>query len=513
MNEPPSIKLKPRRGRWVLRLLLSVVVCLLISAVLLWWKGQREAFHGRAELDEVIAETDRLDPRWRWEQILADRRPLPEAEDSMRVIHAAAKVMGEWKPKELWLANDDDLLDNHLPANRRFSDERLKAVRDLLQKRQAAVPLAASLKDYPRGRGDYQIQLNVLNTLMGPVTECRDVVTLLILEAERLLHEGKSDEAADRIVAMMNASAALREDPFLISYLSRVAVRDLAVHQTQRLLGMGGVSAEACLRLEYVMGHRRYWGVPPFCHRKLDFEEEENLFLTALRGERAMYHLLFDNLELGRLPLSTFMAQAGGTEKSTPDLMTRLSAKLYEPRLYEDHAHLLRRFNEFSEIAMKPYWEQQAEWAAFEQEVRALRVEMLGERRLILSLLLIPAVGKVAAVAPRDQANTRSGLVALACEMFRLKHQRWPKSLEELCPAYLSEVPADPYTGEPLRYAVKGDGAVVYSVGPDGVDGGGAELRPPKGNATAPHDLGFRLWNPDRRGLPAEKPKDDGAEP
>jgi hypothetical protein len=38
-----------------------------------WWNLQRTAVEGKKELAAAIAETDKLDPRWHWEQIDADR--------------------------------------------------------------------------------------------------------------------------------------------------------------------------------------------------------------------------------------------------------------------------------------------------------------------------------------------------------------------------------------------------------------------------------------------------------
>ena len=69
-------------------------------------------------------------------------------------------------------------------------------------------------------------------------------------------------------------------------------------------------------------------------------------------------------------------------------------------------------------------------------------------------------------------------------------------------PAFLSEVPTDPYTGVPLLIARRDDGIVLYSVGKDGIDDGGAtELQ-----GGQPADIGFRLFDLDKRNLP---PDDD----
>ncbi len=42
-------------------------------------------------------------------------------------------------------------------------------------------------------------------------------------------------------------------------------------------------------------------------------------------------------------------------------------------------------------------------------------------------------------------------LTAIACELFQRKHERWPTSMEELVPTYLSRLPTNPETsGQPL---------------------------------------------------------------
>jgi hypothetical protein len=67
-------------------------------------------------------------------------------------------------------------------------------------------------------------------------------------------------------------------------------------------------------------------------------------------------------------------------------------------------------------------------------------------------------------------------------------------------PDLLRAVPTDPFDGRPLRYRRDPEGAVVYSVGPDGKDNGGslADLNRDKDGT----DVGFRLWDPGRRHQP-----------
>jgi hypothetical protein len=60
-------------------------------------------------------------------------------------------------------------------------------------------------------------------------------------------------------------------------------------------------------------------------------------------------------------------------------------------------------------------------------------------------------------------------------ERHRRKYGQAPAKLEQLVPEFLTAVPVDPFDGKPLRYAVRPDRRVVYSIGKNGQDNGGQE--------------------------------------
>jgi hypothetical protein len=60
-----------------------------------------------------------------------------------------------------------------------------------------------------------------------------------------------------------------------------------------------------------------------------------------------------------------------------------------------------------------------------------------------------------------------------------------PARLEQLVPGFLSKVPQDPFTGQPMIYRLQGTNWLLYSVGPDRVDNGGraaARINSPSGD-------------------------------
>jgi hypothetical protein len=484
MTSSLSIKKKPRRWRrWLLAIALGLFGLVVSGCASVWWRLVWEQSQGREELAAVIAETDEKDPRWRWEAIEEDRAPISDAENSMLVMKKLTDSFGKWQPTELKLPDGQPVYNSDYPSNRRLDEQHLMLIRKELGKREQSVALAVSLQNYPRGRASFELTTDMLSTLLPHVQPVRDVARLLALDVERLVHGTPTDRAADRIRAMLRAAAGLRDDPFLISLLVRMACRKVAVDSTERLLGMSELSDEACRTLS------------------IQFAEELPAadLLASLRGERALYHRLFENLEHGQLTVGEFFARSEGNSNSKPDVSLRLGGFLYSYRLPEDHATLLRWFDEACDIARLPSQEQLEAWNLFELKIRAVRSTASPDKRLILSTLLLPAVKKVGQATLRDQVLVVCAETALATERFRLAHKRWPKSLDELRPAFLAQLPRDPYTGESLRYARRDDGVVIYSVGPDLQDDGGDILRyRPQGN----YDIGLRLFDPDKRNLP-----------
>src|SRR5438132_477228 len=75
---------------------------------------------------------------------------------------------------------------------------------------------------------------------------------------------------------------------------------------------------------------------------------------------------------------------------------------------------------------------------------------------------------------PRTGCSPACAATAVAAERYRLKHEHWPKSLDDLVQAgFLKEVPKDPYDGKPLRLKRTATGLIIYSCGRDRVDDGG----------------------------------------
>ncbi len=112
---------------------------------------------------------------------------------------------------------------------------------------------------------------------------------------------------------------------------------------------------------------------------------------------------------------------------------------------------------------------------------------------------MMPSITRAVELNSRGVAHFRCVPVALAAERFRVANGRFPEKPDELVPEFIEALPADPFDGKPLRLTATADGIVIYSVGSNMTDEGGAVV-PKPGEQLGP-DYGFRLLHPSSRGV------------
>ena len=94
-----------------------------------------------------------------------------------------------------------------------------------------------------------------------------------------------------------------------------------------------------------------------------------------------------------------------------------------------------------------------------------------------MSQMLLPVYTSVRLNEVKADTENALLLVTLALRAYKLDHGAYPPILAALAPHYLQAVPADPFAlSGPLRYKRTGTRYVLYSIGPDGKDDGGAAI-------------------------------------
>ncbi len=446
------------RRRWVR----WVVAITIISSLFLHREWRRTT--ATRELNAAIAEVEATDPDWTWDRLSAARERPPAGRNGADVIaQVRTQLPEEWtraEHPERWEPEVPDV-----PPNVRYSATVVAETRRNLARAPAAVNTVRTLKDFPTGHRDLHLTPDVLSTPLPDTRHTRTVAVLLQWDAELALEDGDRPRAVDDLLAALNTSRSVGDEPLLLSQLVRIGARSVATRSMERIAAHVELTEEQLARLQTA------WAA----------DADEPLLLYGLRGERAAYDTYFRNLCNGTITL----------DGEAPRALNSFGWWIMRVRFIKEHAHYIRWMTQAVEIAKRLPHEQPPLLAAIAER---------GEPDMIFSQLLLPAAEKCAGAWHRSLGEARCAVVGIACERFRLRHKRWPDTLAELVPAFLPAIPLDPYNGQPLRYAKSDAGVVVYSVGKDLSGAGGSlDIPEPQPNTFAR----FRLWNPDKRRLPA----------
>jgi hypothetical protein len=464
------------RRLWLKRLLVAVIV---LGAVPLGgYLGLREHFFSvnERELSEAIAATDALDPGWRWDDIQAARPALPDNQNAVHQVREVTRLLNGSPP---WVPTMNSATLGHadyfssISANRLLAESDLVALREWVEKNEPAIRAARELGCFPNGRFPIELGTNPLRTAFPDIQPWRESLSVLALDAEYLKQQGRTAEALMSLRTMFIACRAFRDEPFLFCQYARAGLVGVATRRLERLLGTAQPTeglAELSVLLEQV--------------------SSDPLIVPGLRGERALLSVLFDRLASGQVPLAELIS----TLPEGPVRMSRLEWFHYRAKVPSDHAHFLRLTNRMVEATRYPFHEQFIEFAVLGSLAE-------GNREHLLTRAVMPPFDRVQAASQAMRAGVDCARVAIAIERYRQANQRWPESLEELPTELLPAVPPDPYDGRPLRFRRTGYGAVIYSVGPDRTDDGG-DIQGSRAMGLPAPDMGFRLWDPSKRGLP-----------
>jgi hypothetical protein len=314
------------------------------------------------------------------------------------------------------------------------------------------------------------------STLLPHLTHLRHAARLLCLETLEYEAENKPEQAVESVITSFGVSRSLSQEPLLISYLVDVACHGIAFDNLEHLINRMPLTDEQLTTL----------GVA------IEQSKDAEAFTRAFVGERCIGINTFETLGKGLIPF-----------EDRPSLLLRTVALLYQAtgllaldeRSYLD---IMQRLINATRLS-PPESLAAARSARLERSASSATIQAtiwrLGDggdleikqppRYFILSRMMLPALGAAFTKEARFEAKLRDAQTALAIERYRLVNGSLPGQLNDLVPAFLPAVPADPFDGKPLRYKLLATGYIVYSVGEDREDNGGTE-KTSKGQSYVP---------------------------
>ncbi|MDB5323924.1 MAG: hypothetical protein JWN40_5555 [Phycisphaerales bacterium] len=165
----------------------------------------------------------------------------------------------------------------------------------------------------------------------------------------------------------------------------------------------------------------------------------------------------------------------------------RLGCYAAKPLMMTDALWMVRYASAMTDAARRA-----ADWPAFMRTAPPDPIGLaLQPRGHFLAIALLPDFRQSIGAQYRAMTECRIAAIALAAGTYAGERAgAWPAGAEQLVGAYLPYVPFDPMAagGRPLRLVSAAEGAVVYSVGSDGVDDGGSAVTPAGWNGRAAGD-------------------------
>jgi len=292
------------------------------------------------------------------------------------------------------------------------------------------------------------------------------------------LHEGDAPAAARDCICIANLGRSIGDELVAISQMVRQRYVGVAARGVERMLGQLVASDVDLARVQAALAEEVAYDAWPI----------------MLRGERGLDHRAFVALRDGTLTTS---AVRRGLIMNPPP-RSALGQILdwfddrHPPQLLVAHRWVLDELTRMLEQTASLPW----------HERTAVVTNICAENQNAPELARIGfGMDKVLARFLRYHAYIRCVLVAVAAERHRLRHGAWPATAGELVPAFLPDIPPDPFDGQPLRYKRLPNGIVIYSVGADVADNGG-NITPDVWGQRPATDVGVRLWGVAHRRQP-----------
>lgn len=382
----------------------------------------------RAQIAAVLSKTDAL-------AMTVMPTPVSDSQNAALVYKKAYKALESYGKLPKWFGKK---------SQKPGFDPKNPETAELLEKNRETLALAkqaAAMQDYYlpiKFHYDYPVPM---------YSHPENVARLLALDARAKAADGEIDASIENIVAMRRIAEHVSRTPQLIAVLVARAIESNATATLENVLAQTASAPQniASLRVEN-SGYLR------------------KAFRRSLVGE--------DVLDITSL-LEIFSGM-GRENSDAGSVRLRGVWVLYRVFFapYDIDFHM-RYWRELEDFASKPLYETRERYKELSEFVE----ENPGS---ISYSLTASFVGFDYSHYGIKFAEVEAGLalsnLALAATAYRAGHGGYPATLDDLVPEYVKEIPTDPFDGKPIKMAVVEGGVVLYSVGKDEKDDGGAEL-------------------------------------
>jgi len=308
-------------------------------------------------------------------------------------------------------------------------------------------------------RPDARIPLNYDNgfddagDLLPWLANLKRCAQFLELRTLAELQDGQNEAALADVKLLVRLTDCLRNQPFLISHLVRIAMTAINLQPIYEGLAQHRWSDAQLKELEQVLAGQDYLA---------DFE-------FAMRGEKILAIETFEKQRVTRE--SKQFEESSGTNKLVT-ISYRFMPRAYfyqnELAFAQMHQQLIVPLVDLTNRIVAPAALRETQ-AAVEAQKKHCFWPYKAQ-----AVMVIPVIATVVTKIARIQAQVDLARVACALERYRLAHDKYPEALDTLAPQFIAMLPHDIINGQPLHYRREANGQfVLYSVGWNETDDGG----------------------------------------
>jgi hypothetical protein len=508
MSDPTSPSIFERSSivrffRWlftwrVLRCCLIVVAWVVTIIALLYGE---ENWRGRRAWDKFRREVEARGEQIEWKVFIPP--PIPEEQNfaATPVIQSwfprgqngwsdeFARVVGKVRPKSKRDSSNRHFIDlvawaaaftaeeaGETNKNEQFqiedrdSKERAKAAPAVLQGLKSSGPVFEELRDAsrrPYARYPVVYNLDSPWTILLPhLARIKGAGQRLQTKACAELAAGQSDKALEDVKLLLYLADSVRDEPFLISYLVRIACVQQAIQSIWEGLAEHHWSDA---QLRELQNRLQKYNVIADAQRPLQGERNAGILtIDLLYRQKARLTDLWDSMDvprdnfrfanvLGKIAPHGWYYQEQRNYGRLFDLQFAGTLDASKKRVFPAQAQ--RNSDEFQRLMASG---------------RAGRTLNALLHHQMVAGVLLPALEGIPWKAAFAQTTVEQAMLACALERFRLANGKFPEELAALVPRFVSQLPNDVLTGEPYKYSRENDGQIIlYSVGWNLKDDGG----------------------------------------
>jgi hypothetical protein len=309
----------------------------------------------------------------------------------------------------------------------------------------------ASERPYMRIPLNYENGFDSASELLPWLANLKRCAQFLHLRATAEEQNGQGGPALDDIKLLVRVNDCIREQPFLISHLVRLAIMNIMIQPIYEGLAQHCWSDAQLAELEQVLAGQ-------------DFLAD---YKFAMKGEEIFAIDSFEKQRVTR-QMKVVVDSLNSSRVVTNSLRWLPSAYFYQNELsfatmYENN---IRQLVDFTNRIV---WPSRVARTVAEIQAQTSHFAPYHAQAYLLS----PSVAKAVEKFAFTQAAIDLAGVACALERYRLAHGEYPATLDALAPQFIDQVPHDIINGQPLHYRLTDGKFVLYSVGWNATDDGG----------------------------------------